>query len=89
MMREWLPFVGERKVLEKFAELQGKHFAVPTALGISASKIVESVVMWTLGPGGFESVYAWVVSFGIFLTLYIVFHEWGLRKEMKEEAGID
>jgi uncharacterized membrane protein len=75
MIRDWIPYQGEQKVVQRFEKLQDKHLTFPAAIGISLSKTIESGVLVAFGVANLMNLVAWVVSFFIFFALYIISNE--------------
>jgi hypothetical protein len=85
MYRDFIPFLGEHGVLERFEKVQNKHFTLPAAMGISLSKIVESGVLVAFGVAKPANIVAWVCAFALFFVLFLLTDEFNVKRKIKDE----
>jgi hypothetical protein len=85
MYRDFIPFLGEYGVLERFEKVQNKHFTLPAAMGVSLPKIIESGVLVAFGAAKPINLIAWLTAFFVFFVLFLLTDEFNVKRRIKDE----
>lgn len=76
--RDLLPFAGDRKARKAWDKVFSREVLGAVILGGAASKIVEKVVILSIGdirPRVLKLLIAWVVFFVIGVYVFVMWHE--------------
>lgn len=86
-MKDFLPGMGEQKVLDRLDQIQDKTMTYPVLIGIGFGKIVEQFVWYP--DVNTVAVVRWTAFMVAIIMLYLLSDESKKKKEQKKKTEIE